>query len=119
MALQDEPPFLEKLVDALPQSWHDWLRDIRENVNLKLEVLNIFGTENQVIVTATENEDGTDKITLSTPQDIDTDADLRIGSLNFGDPAVNGTYRLIPSGTSLNIERRESDAWVKKGAFRP
>ena len=119
MALQDEPPFLEKLVKALPISWHDWLRDIRENVNLKLEVLNIFGTENQVIVTATENEDGTQKITLSTPQDIDTEANLVVGSLYIGDPNTDGSWWLTPSGSSLNVERRESSAWVKKGAFRP
>jgi len=119
MAVQDEPPFLQKLVKDMPYSWYEWLRDIWNNVNLKLEIDNLKGTENQIIVTTEANDAGVEITTLSTPQDIDTEADLRVGSIIFGDPEVEGVFRLIPSGNNLNIERRESSAWVKKGAFRP
>jgi len=42
------------------------------------------------------------------------------GGLVFGSyPSVNGDYRIIQSGTKLNIERMESNVWVKEGAFGP
>jgi len=44
-----------------------------------LEVGDVIGTSNQVVVT--DNGDGT--ITLSTPQDIDTEADFTLGSLDI------------------------------------
>lgn len=40
------------------------------------------------------------------------------GIIYFGDENTDGTWRLIRSGTSFNVERRESSVWVKKGAFR-
>jgi hypothetical protein len=32
----------------------------------------------------------------------------------FGDPDVDGTYRIRPSGSTLVTERRESGVWVNK-----
>ena len=37
--------------------------------------------------------------------------------LYFGDSGTDGSWRVGRSGTSLVVERRESAAWVEKGAF--
>lgn len=37
----------------------------------------------------------------------------------IGDGLTDGDYRFVRAGDRLNIERRESGVWVKKGAFRP
>ena len=40
------------------------------------------------------------------------------GTINLGDPAVDGTYRLRVGGNALIVERRESGLWVEKGRFQ-
>ena len=39
--------------------------------------------------------------------------------LYLGDPATDGTWRIVRSGNDLNFERRESGIWVMKGANLP
>ena len=38
-------------------------------------------------------------------------------AIYFGEPANNGCWRIIRSGTKLHVERKESGGWVKKFAF--
>jgi hypothetical protein len=40
--------------------------------------------------------------------------DWEFPAVYFGDPTVNGTWRIIPDGTSLKHQRRESGSWVDK-----
>lgn len=80
----------------------------------------INGTTDQII--ATDNGDGT--ITLSTPQDIDTFADvvfnsLEVDALYIGDQDTNGSWRFVTDGDNLNFEKRELGVWVRKGDVRP
>lgn len=35
----------------------------------------------------------------------------------IGDETTDGSWRFVPSGTSLKVERRESGSWVEKGEF--
>lgn len=41
------------------------------------------------------------------------------GIIYLGDPNTDGTWRIRVSGTAFVVERRESSAWVEKGAFTP
>lgn len=41
------------------------------------------------------------------------------GVLYFGDPTTNGTWRIIPDGNNLSVQRRESGSYVEKTAFEP
>ena len=48
--------------------------------------------------------------------------DIQTGSANafyFGDPSVNGTWRILRSGDNLVYERRESGSWVTKLSMQP
>jgi hypothetical protein len=38
-------------------------------------------------------------------------------AIYFGDPAVNGTWRIVRSGNDFAFERREAGTYVEKGAF--
>lgn len=43
---------------------------------------------------------------------------VQVGNfVNFGDPNVNGSWRMSISGTDIIVERRESGSWVNKGGF--
>lgn len=39
--------------------------------------------------------------------------------LNLGDPAVDGSWRIIIAGVNLSIQKRESSQWIEKWAFTP
>lgn len=38
----------------------------------------------------------------------------KVDSVYFGSPTTDGTWRIIPSGNDLSIQRRESGVWVQK-----
>lgn len=40
-----------------------------------------------------------------------------VNTLNIGDPASEGSWRIVRSGTTLSVQRFESSAWVEKGQF--
>ena len=51
-----------------------------------------------------------------------TTGDIETGSANafyFGDPTVDGTWRITRSGNNLVFELRESGVWVEKIAMQP
>lgn len=35
----------------------------------------------------------------------------------FGPSGTDGTWRIIPSGNDLSVQRREGGVWVEKGLF--
>lgn len=39
--------------------------------------------------------------------------------LNIGDPAIEGAWRIVKSGTNLSMQRFESGIWTEKGSFTP
>lgn len=41
------------------------------------------------------------------------------GVLYFGDPSVNGTWKIINSGNNLSVQRLEVGVWNEKFAFTP
>jgi hypothetical protein len=41
------------------------------------------------------------------------------GSIQIGDPTVDGSWQIIIVGTTLSFQRRESGAWVEKGSMQP
>ena len=41
------------------------------------------------------------------------------GAIYLGDPAIEGTWRLIRNDINFNAERLESGNWVMKGQFQP
>lgn len=43
----------------------------------------------------------------------------QVNDLNIGDPAADGSWRIIVSGNDLSVQRRESGSWVEKGSFQP
>ncbi|MBL1136316.1 MAG: hypothetical protein HND46_13475, partial [Chloroflexi bacterium] len=55
--------------------------------------------------------------TLNVTGKVSTSADLQIGSgygYYIGDSATNGSWRFIPSGANLVIQKREAGSWVTK-----
>lgn len=40
-------------------------------------------------------------------------------ALYFGDPVVNGTWRIIVSGVNLSVQLREAGSWNEKGFYSP
>lgn len=40
-------------------------------------------------------------------------------AMYLGEPTTDGSWRLVRSGDSLQLQRRESGTWVAKGAFHP
>lgn len=43
----------------------------------------------------------------------------QVNDLNIGDPATNGSWRIVKSGSNLSVQRLESGAWVETFAFTP
>jgi hypothetical protein len=41
------------------------------------------------------------------------------GPILFGDPTLDGSWRIIPSGDNLSFDHREVGVWVSKGTFNP
>lgn len=39
--------------------------------------------------------------------------------LNFGDPTVNGSWRITVSGVNLSVQVRTAGVWVEKSSFTP
>jgi hypothetical protein len=37
----------------------------------------------------------------------------------MGNPNTDGSWRLIPVGSNLSVQKRESGTWVEKGQFNP
>ncbi len=37
--------------------------------------------------------------------------------ISIGDPAADGSWRILVSGVDLVVQRKESGSWVEKGAF--
>ncbi len=60
-------------------------------------------------------------IGVSSPSSkLDVNGDVEINgssALYFGDPSTDSTWRLVRSGTSLLIQRRESSSWVTKSTI--
>ena len=51
---------------------------------------------------------------------VTTQGDVGIPSANaiyLGDAATNGSWRIVISGTTLSIQRREGGSYIEKGAF--
>ena len=44
---------------------------------------------------------------------------LNIDVFYFGDPNTNGSWRIIPVGNNLSVQRREGGIWVDKHSFTP
>lgn len=42
-----------------------------------------------------------------------------VDSIYFGSPTANGTWRIIPSGVNLSIQRMEAGIWVEKDSITP
>lgn len=42
-----------------------------------------------------------------------------VNDLNIGDPATEGSWRIVTVGTTLSVQRLESNNWVEKGSFVP
>ena len=40
-------------------------------------------------------------------------------AIYFGDPATDGTWRIVRSGNNFSMQRRETSAWVDKGGYTP
>ena len=62
----------------------------------------------------------TDALTVN--GSLTTTGDIETGSANafyFGDPTVDGTWRITRSGNNLVFELRESGVWVEKIAMQP
>jgi len=82
-SLSDRLDLMEALRPELESGYYKLIDGkIITTSNAPLEADDVIGTENQVIVTP--SEDG-ETITLSTPQDIDTDADVEFDTLTLGD----------------------------------
>jgi len=43
----------------------------------------------------------------------------QVNDLNIGDPATDGSWRIVRSGNNLAVQRLESGAWTQKGLFKP
>jgi hypothetical protein len=69
--------------------------------NVTLQTGSTSGSRGEVIVNSPALNMNSNKIT-------------RVAEFYFGDPNVEGTYRIRPSGGSLVTERRESGVWVVK-----
>ena len=41
------------------------------------------------------------------------------GTVYFGDPDTNGSWRMRQLGNNLVVERREAGNWIEKGVFEP
>ncbi len=41
------------------------------------------------------------------------------GYIYLGDRNTDGSWRILPSGANLSIEKRESGVWVQKGGYAP
>lgn len=50
------------------------------------------------------------------PGDINLDG---TSAIYIGDSGTNGTWKIVISGTTLSMQRRESGSYVEKGAFTP
>lgn len=46
-----------------------------------------------------------------------TSSDLYSSTKYFGDPSIDGSWRMRVSGTDFLVERRESGVWIEKGSF--
>jgi hypothetical protein len=42
-----------------------------------------------------------------------------VSEINFGDPSVDGTWKITPSGNNLSTQKRESGSFVEKSAVTP
>lgn len=42
-----------------------------------------------------------------------------INGIYFGDPTVDGSWRIFPSGNNLMMQRRESGSWETKSEVTP
>lgn len=69
--------------------------------NVTLQTGSTSGARGEVVVNSPALNMNSNKIT-------------RVAEFYFGDPDVDGTYRIRPSGGSLVTERRESGVWVVK-----
>lgn len=50
---------------------------------------------------------------------IDLSTSPSITALYFGDANTDGSWRILPVGNNLSIQRRESGSWVEKDAMTP
>jgi hypothetical protein len=41
----------------------------------------------------------------------------QFNDLNIGDPATEGSWRIVKAGTDLVVQRLESSTWTTKGTF--
>ena len=49
---------------------------------------------------------------------VDSDVSIPVGNaIYLGSESVDGSWRIIVSGTSLSIQKREGGTWVEKGQF--
>lgn len=68
---------------------------------------------------------GTDRVGIGVAapsSKLDVNGDIEIvstGAVLLGDPTTDGSWRMVRSGNNLQVERRESGAWVAKGVFTP
>lgn len=42
-----------------------------------------------------------------------------VTEINFGDPSIDGTWKIIPVSNDLSIQKRESGVFVEKTAIQP
>ena len=82
-----------------------WRIRLSSYVGQGLTVDDIIGTENQITVTP----DGTLSVTLSLPQDIDTDADVEFASITLDDLTAS---RLVASDGSKKLVSTNITSWA-------
>jgi len=104
------------------QSDQDWNRFVQEEILLRLQgtvdgIDGIFGA--QLL-------DDLNDVTLTTPTDgqvlqFDIGTGQWVNAIvgTFGPVAVDGTWRIIPIGNNLVVQRRESSVYVTKATFTP
>jgi hypothetical protein len=78
------------------------LNDVGDSVNLLCDASNWLSISNN-----------TKKLVTDTVEQLD------VGFYYFGDPNINGTWRIGRDGNNLTYQRLESGTWVTKSSITP
>ena len=100
---------LEVLKSEYTRLWEE-LAEMKKNPNVEVRVLHApfpdsSGREGQFLT--------------NDPQNVKWGPIYGVGdpTIPFGDPNMDGSWRIVVSGTSLQFQRREAGTWVEKGGY--